>query len=372
MDRKRNRSRISETDRCPFLNVLHAIILVILLVYTIHGIYIDAKVESTGNFFQDILNGLLSTGATEIFTFIGCVAFIAFGLMGIYEFAYSYGIRPLYPPIYGVLRERRDTKAAEIMMKTYYENDKEFLQNFEKERFDSILKALKIDVRQYKILSYELIRARSMPDETIEQLQEKAKIIALNEEFVINLSNFQDSRVYSDVNYFVNLYNAAYIDDIRNSLGKIMAQYINLKMKPNIQEIDYIVIPHNSNLLLGLTVGKLLGKPIIYIQDKPRIIKEQYWDGDYKLILGHTNQIIILHDVLVTGNRIADAVNKLTPDTFDIRGFFCVVKYDHPSFQPENKLKDVKIESDIIHCLLTTSETELKDIFKNDKTKPED
>lgn len=349
------------------LNGLHAIMLLSLLVYTLHGIFYEAGISS-GHFFEDLWYGLLHTGATEIFTFVGCIAFITFGIIGIYEFAYSHDMTLLYPPKYGKLRKKRDAKNAEIMMRTYYENDKQFLQNYEFERFSRVLQALKIDVPQYRILSYDLLRARSMQDDTIEQLKEKAEKTVINRAFIEDLSNVPpDERVYTAVDYFVNLYAAVYIEQMQKDLGAIMAQYINLTMKLELQELDYIVIPRNSNLLLGLDVGKRLGKKIVYIQSEPRIFKNKLWDGEYECKPGHTNHIIILHDVLVSGDRIVESVQKLTPGTYIIEALFCFIKYDLTNYTPDIKLKEINIGPEKTHCLLTTCEDQLKEKLNDEK-----
>ncbi len=293
-----------------------------------------------------------------------------FGIVGIYEFAYLNGLTGLYPPFFGDWKDKRDEKTAEVMMKTYYENDKEFIQQFEQERFGSILQMLKIDEKQYQRLSYDLLRARAMTTNNLGELKVKAAQIAFNQSFIEDLtkSDKKDDRVYDNVNYYINLYTAVYDERIRTELGSIMTSFILASLGEDCGTIDYIVIPQESNLLIGLEVGKRLGRPIISIQSKPRIYKSECWDGEYVFHARQDdkkNRIIVLHDILVTGKRILDAVNKLPKNTFEITGMFFLAKYEHSGYSPEMSIvNNLSIDNNKIFCLLTTSEDELKAILK--------
>ena len=347
------------------LNCIHAAILVVLAVYTLHGIYLGAGI-TTGNFVEDIIQGVKKTGVNELFTFIGAIAFILFGIVGIYEFAYSNGLWILYPPIYRQLRERRDNKTAEIMMKTYFEKDKRFLQTVEMERFKEILRILKLTEGQFNQVGYELLRVRSMSYDNMDDLINGAQQLVLNKHYIIDLTQIPiQKRVYHDVNYFINMYTAVYNEEIRKELGRVMSSYMYLIMGKSISDIDYIVIPPNSNLLFGLSVGELLEKPILNIQEKPRIHRDYNWDGHYHYDNTHKNKIIILHDVLVTGNRVIDAVKKLPKDTFEVLYLFCLVKYEHLPYETEENIMDgLQIQKDQIKCLLAASEKDIKRILK--------
>lgn len=48
----------------------------------------------------------------------------------------------------------------------------------------------------------------------------------------------------------------------------------------SLSTFDKIVIPCDSNFILGVDVGKLLGKPVVHMrQNKGRIEREKCWDG---------------------------------------------------------------------------------------------
>ena len=55
---------------------------------------------------------------------------------------------------YGNLREHRNEKTAEIMMRTYFESDRKFLQTVELERFKDILRVMKLTEEQFDQVNY--------------------------------------------------------------------------------------------------------------------------------------------------------------------------------------------------------------------------
>lgn len=357
INNKRQFTRIINT----ILNSIHAIILILLMVYTLHGIYLGSDI-STGSFLGDIVVGIKTTGLAEIFTFIGAIAFVLFGIVGIYEFAYSNGLRFLFPPVYGQLRERRNEKTAEIMMKTYFESDRQFLHTIEMQRFTDVLHILRLTEEQFNQVSYDLLRMRSIHYEDKNGLIEEAKKILLNKEFIVDLTRVpRNLRVYNDVDFYIDLYTAVYNEGIRDEIGKIMTSFIAFEMGNDVYNIDYIVLPENSNLILGITVSHNMGKPLICMQTKARIRNDNIWDGKFEFDGSHTKKIIIIHDVLVSGGCIIDTVKKLPAGSFEVLNLFCLIKYDHAPFAPEVQIeKEGKIGKDHIKCLLTTTERDLR------------
>lgn len=351
-------------------NLVHIVSICALLLYTFYAVIADNGVTAQ-NFFGGVVKSLVAAKINDIFTFIGAIAFILFGIVGIYEFAYTNGLSKLLPPFYLKFREKHDEDTAKIMMKTYYEQDIEFIQQYEQERVVRILQALKITEPQFNHIRYEIVRARTMPHKTEVQMCDKLKEMIYREEFLIDLTKISaDERVYPDVDYFIDLYSAFYDRRLCSDVGSIMASYIASCLKKrdlNVADIDYIVIPQGSNLLFGLEVGKLLERPVVAVRENPRAQKSKPWDGPYKSKQGDKNRIIILHDVLVTGKRIYESVEKLIPDTYVVEGLFCLIQY--ASLTPEYELALTQHGIQNIHCLLKTDENELKEIIQNSGAK---
>lgn len=351
-------------SRFNWKNILHICIAVALFLYTFYAVIADGRITAK-NFWGSLLDCLILASINDIFTFIGALAFILFGIVGIYEFAYTNGFHALLPPFYLNFRAKNDEKNARDMMKTYYTQDLEFIQQYEQERANRILQALGITEKQFHHIQYELVRARVMPQNTPEEMAAKLEPMVYQRDFIVDQSRTRQ-RVYPYVNYFINLYTALYDQTLCADVGNIMAGYIMWCFSQDgldCAEIDYIVVPHGSNLLLGLEVGRCLQKPVIAVQKEPRILKDKCWDGNYQRKAGGKNCIIIIHDVLVSGARIYKSIENLPPGTYDINGLYCLIQYDHSKHHPEKVLNQYGIHN--IRCLMHTNEDTLKKVKKS-------
>lgn len=347
------------------LDVVHIVIIVCVLVYTFRAVICVDPGWFQGNFFIDLKNACLNAGLNEILTFVGAVAFVLFGLVGIYEFAYANGVPVLAPDFFVRIKENKYEKQAEKMMKIYYEKDIDFIREYEKERAGYILQSMGIEEKQFHHIRYELIKARAMSTHSVKELQNKAEKILYDKRFIVDQS--KDAickRVYKEVDYFINLYSAVYEPELCRDVGQIMADFIILSLKDEVDFIDYILIPKGSNLLLGLEVGKILRKPVIAMQEQPRIKKDEFWDGEYCKKVNEKNNIIIVHDVLVTGRRIYESIKTLPVNTYNIKGLFCLIKYKHNKYHPKRDLYKNNIYN--INWLLKTDEKSLK-AYKNNE-----
>lgn len=345
------------------VNALHCVIIFSLFLYVFYAVIAD-KGLTAQNFWGGFLESLKLTTINDIFTFIGAVGFIIFGIVGIYEYAYTNGIHAILPPAYLRFRGKSDEKAARIMMKTYYEQDIEFIQQYEHERVRRIIQDLGIESEQFHHIQYELVRARAMAYGTQQEMINKLQLIVYQKEFILDQTTISEKeKIYPDVDYYINLYTALYDSDICTDVGKIMASYILLCLtKEDLTGLDYIVIPYGSNLLLGLEVGRRLQKPVISVQKEPRASNGEPWDGNYIVKSSGKNHIIVIHDVLVSGTRVYESVEKLPSGTYDVKGVFCLIYYDRKGHDPEKTLKAHGIQN--IKCLMHTDGNILKRIKK--------
>ena len=340
-------------------NIIHLLLLSILGVLVFRAVVLDGSVAD-----MSITEICSCATINEIFTFIGAVAFILFGVVGIYDFAYLNGLGFLVPPAFKKFKEVNYMKQAERMMEIYYKRDINFIQEYEKERTEFMMQAMGIEEKQFNYINYEIVKARTMPARNIYALKCKAEKTILHKEFVINQSVLEASRrVYDKVDYFLNLYTAVYDAEMCKSIAEIMSRYLILSLKERATEIDYIVIPKGSNFLLGLEVGKILHKSVISILDEERIFKEVFWDGVYDKT--KVNNIVLVHDILVTGKRIYESIERLPKGTYNLMGIFSLFKYKHEEFRPEEDFKKHGIEKEKLHCLSEISEDRLKKIYED-------
>lgn len=365
----RNKERVTMdksqkyTKRERILNIVHYSFLIMLFFYTFRAVVCVDSGFFQGDFLGDLKKACLCAGINEIFTFIGASAFVSFGIIGTYEFLYSNGLSFLTPPIFIHFKEAKYEKQAEKMMKTYYEKDIDFIREYEKERIGYILQAMGIDETQFHHIKYELVKTRTMPINRIKDMRHKAEKILYDKRFIIDQSTIAIcNRVYKEVDYFINLYTALYDSQLCKNISYIMANYIIKLMREDINKIDYIVIPYGGNLLLGLEIGKILRKPIVAIQEQERILKNEFWDGNYQTKKNTKNNIIVIHDVLVTGERIYKSVEKLPADTYIIKGLYCLIKYRNKKYKPQKDLKEHDIYN--INYLIETDENILKNVCK--------
>lgn len=233
-------------------NVLH-FLFVLAVLFAVFRAVTAQNIKS----FGDIIRVCCSLKLEEIYNFIGATAFVLFGIVGIYEFAYLNGIPFLAPPAFIKVKETNYLKQSEKMMRLYYEKDIDFIEQYEKERTEHLLQAMGLEEKQFRYINYEIIKARVKPRRSIYALKCHAKKIIFHNEFVVDQTGLDySSIVYNKVNYFLNLYAAVYDEKLCKSLAEIMSQYLLLSLQEKIAEIDYIIIPQGGNFLLGLEVGK--------------------------------------------------------------------------------------------------------------------
>ena len=319
-------------------------------------------------FFKSLKESILSAGLTEWLTFIGAIAFVLFGINGIYEFCYTNGINFLVPPIYQKSKDCIMLKQAEQMMSLYFDKDIDFIKIYEKERTGHIFDLLRLNDKQFHHVRYEILKARAESVSDIHSLEKVAKDLLLNKEYIIDLSKFDSvERVYSDVQYYLDLYTALFDDSVYEDAGRLMANFLSLKCDKELGDIDCLVIPYGSNLLLGLSTAKKLGIRMVSVLKEGRKLNNQSWDGDFpEKTDGKKVKIAIIHDVLVSGNRVCKSLEKLPPDSFEIVGLFSLVyhKTQNISFDALNKCG---IENNKIHNILEVTDQEMEKIINGEK-----
>lgn len=282
-------------------NCIHVFLIILVLLFAAYAVLVDAGLPSCEGDAAAFLLGILNTlGLSQLFSFIGAVAFVLFGVVGIYEFAYVNGISPLVPPFYLRFKERKEEEMAVRMMDLYYKNYAAFIREYENERIGFVLQSLGLDEKQFHSISYELVKARVMREETEDQLKDKLKAMIYQKDYIIDQSEIPIcSRVYRAVAYYLDLYTALYDPRLCGDVGRIMASHILFCLEKDgadISSIDYLIVPSGGNLLLGLEVGKILRKKVIAVLEKPRILTHKLWDGNYEPKMGRANNILVLKD----------------------------------------------------------------------------
>ena len=279
----------------------------------------------------------------NLLTFIGYV-----GLLKIFEL---FGWYILVPDFYLNREMLKHQYELDTFMELYCKNEIKFIEEYDKQRMNYVISQLGLSINQLDKVRLDIIKLRMKELKNIKDAKEKIKSIIKCDYAVINLEDFFNADVtYREVNNYINFMDLMYINSFSTEIIAAMVLFISEHMPP--QKYDKIVIPHDGNLLLGFELGKRLSKPVVKIREKEgKILRDQKWDG----VLESTDRIIIIHDVLVSGAQIMNAIHNI-PATCERIGFFCLVN------RKEWKGKRNDLEKEIpIYSML---ELDDKDIVK--------
>ena len=236
----------------------------------------------------------------------------------------------------------------------FFRREVNFIKDYSEEKTHYIMSQLGITAKQFEQLRIELIKMRCLPLADINDAKEKIKqYIRCNEPFVTDLSKIDSTKcTYSRVKYYLNFNDAMYFASSCRELVSIM--HLLICEKIGLSTFDKIVIPCDSNFILGVEVGKLLGKPVVHMrQDKGRIEKEKCWDGK----LDPIDRVVIVHDVLVTSDQIIHTLDKL-PSSCQVVGLCCLVA--RKEWNGIAKLKDRRIK---VERILDLDDADISEIM---------
>lgn len=227
----------------------------------------------------------------------------------------------LVPDFFEFAKEKKHIKDVQACVETYIKEDVNFLQDYSQERISFIISQLGISKNQLDKIRLELIKMRCIPLKNLDDAKEKIKSLVISDyPILIDQDKIDSAKIcYNKVRFYINIMDIMFIPDYASELSSILAFLIT--EKADLSTIDKLIIPHDSNFLLGVEVGKRLGKSVVKIRNKKgKIEAEKFWDGN----LNVTDKVIIIHDVLVSGEQIIDTISKL-PDSCAIEGFFCLI-----------------------------------------------
>lgn len=130
--------------------------------------------------------------------------------------------------------------------------------------------------------------------------------------------------IYPGLHYYINFTDTIINKSVNHRLLNIMHYFICKTLIENnieLNEINKIVIPTESNTIMGLDLAQKMGiDPVIMHHKRRRIFDDQYWDGE----LPNGSNIIIVHDVIFSGDNILDCKRYL-PRNCNIIGAFSLI-----------------------------------------------
>lgn len=296
--------------------IVSVCMVVIILQITVH--VCNNGLSSIGELIEQVILVMLAfVGLLEIFHYVGWDIFVPEFML---KREKHERMEELQKCVDEVVTQSMKVVVAQSI-DAYLGREANFIQDFAEEKIDYILSQLGITAKQFERIRIELIKMRCLPLVNLDDAAAKIKqFIRAKEPLVTDLGKIDSSKcTYSRVQYYLNFNDAMFFSSISRELVSIMHLLISEKM--DLAGFDKIVIPSDSNFVLGLEVGKLLGKPVVHIRhDKGRIEKEKCWDGK----LSPTDRVVIVHDVLVTSDQIIHTLNKL-PKSCQVMGVCCLV-----------------------------------------------
>lgn len=248
----------------------------------------------------------------------------------------------------------------------YFKSEINYIKNYSNERINHVLSQLKLKDSQFNELRLELIRMRSLPLKDLKDAEEKIKefIRSGHKPFndfsknsaVVNLKEINSAkRTYNNVDYFLNFHDAMYSADNFADFVRVMNLLICEKIGAD--NFDTIAIPFDSNVILGVEVAKLFGKPVVKMRkDKGKLEIDHLWDGEF----GNGNRVLIVHDVLVSGEQIIHVKNHI-PSRFEVVALCCLA-----ARTDDKGLETLKKENIRVERVIDLSDSEIESLMEKE------
>ena len=261
------------------------------------------------------------------------IAFL--GIVTIFDLCQAFGWNALVPTY---IAEAKDKKAKAMikdiidtyygedfsrfseLLEVYFEKDLAFTKSHHQAQTDYIMQKLGINHSEMldSLLKLRVMHLKNEED-AIARMQH---ILKGRSNIIVKQKENPADRTYKEVRFYIDFVSSMRDDEYGKELSKTFARYILLDMKEEIKGITKVVIPADSNFLLGFKVAETLGCPPVIMREKRgRIYEDRPWDGE----LSPGDTVIIVHDVLVSGDQVVAAMKKLRDFGVKIRAVYCIV-----------------------------------------------
>lgn len=215
----------------------------------------------------------------------------------------------------------KDFSRFSELLEVYFKKDLAYVKSNQQTRADYILHRL--GIKRSEMLD-ELIRLRAMPLADKEAAIKRIEYL-LKEMPAIIIKQAEDpaDRTYKEVQFYIDFISSMRDNEYGKELSQTFSRYIELDIKDrSIEGVTKVVIPADSNFLLGFKVAENLDcPPVIMRTKKGRIFENRPWDGE----LSCSDKVIIVHDVLVTGDQIVNTMKTLKSFGVEVSGVYCIV-----------------------------------------------
>lgn len=218
---------------------------------------------------------------------------------------------------------KTSAQSARDSVDQFYKNELGYIQANAEARTNYILSLLGITAEKYEYLRQEIIKMRGMPLVDLNDARNKLrKYLTLGEPYIYDVKKMHIPPAdlkYKEYRYFINFNTIMFLPEMQREFSAIMKKLICENIK--LSDFDKIIVPYDSNLVLGYVVGSALSKPVVHMRpNEGRIESVKPWDGELK----DGDKAIIVHDVLVSATQINHVYDHVL-QTVEIKGVFCLV-----------------------------------------------
>lgn len=260
-----------------------------------------------------------------------------------------------------VYSERRDRKIFEMIRKIAQEslcqNDSILLAH-QDELLKKILAVMQLAPSQYQEipLLFRRLQFEKVEDESI--YKDALWEICLNGNILQNLSTTPISKKKYNVSFYLNFTDILCNNFMQNDNANLdsMARIIRFliiryhrslhdfqdeyMIEEKLRAENYkVAIPPNGNLLLGLKVASILHLNIIRFTGHEHYLVGKRWEGN----LDSQDNILIIHDVLVTGDQIKSVIRECKDKKISNIEIYSLVVRTDKGFDGKKEIERSKI-----------------------------
>ena len=271
------------------------------------------------NLVNSVWNGINSS-ATNIFILLLTV-------LSIFELLDMYGINVKW---FSYSKRKREKERKQILnvINEYINSNKLFFRSNTNEYINYILTAIGLKHGQLNNIftATEDLRKSNAVIKNKADMERMIEGLLVNPKILLDLTKSDPNRkvIISGLKFYVDFTDNMNYNPIMAQVIAILQYYIETVLSEqnlSIRDINRIVIPTESNVPMGLELSHILGiEPVLMHFKRRRIYEDQYWDGS----LPATSKLLIVHDVIYSGDNIVDCIHHL-PKTCSIIGVISLV-----------------------------------------------
>lgn len=242
------------------------------------------------------------------------ILLLILSVLSILDLLDMYGIE-VKPFRYSQKKREKEWERIAKTIHTYMDNEKNFFKNNIQQYIGYTLAEMGLKHGQSdKLLT--AVEDLKKANNVIKSEQDMKQIIwslLRDKRVLVHLDRTDQTRtvIYPSLKYYINFTDAMNYESISAQVLSVLHFYIEEiwgKKGISTRDIDKIVIPAESNVVLGIRLAKLLeAEPVIMLNRTRRIYDDQYWDGT----LEEGDKLLIVHDVIYSGDNIVECIHHL-------------------------------------------------------------